>query len=1450
MGLTGINIGSAIASSGNVTTQALPINSIFSSVVSAANSAVKNATNNSNGATATKSQATSIFSIPQSITNALVSNGIAKENAYPVPPLPAYPINKTNTGTTLGNVAIAVGAIASGNPLPKNLSQPETSFLNISEAIKDKVLEVSGLIKEVIPVQTSTAVTLVEPTIKKREVFKPDELNISNFSIKNNEFVPTEQNGISKFRPEIISIVDFNPIYINKSNTLNANGKLIDITYQSKLLREESLLNIIKELQSNDVTKDTFNGIINNFKTQLDNTTKTINFYSKVVEQIETVKSGLSIKNIPVQYFDTVKFLTPIDFFNKKMLFPKTAFASFSDTKILYQLIHDLREIIENYSFSLFDITNTGRSNESSPTVINKVYKNVNLYRFDISTIRSFDTNKNATEIKFFTNFINALPSNIDDKIKILITILSKEIRTSKNLAKTDVKKQLFDNFKTNNIGSPYDNILGSVGDTIFIKPVGEDSISSLLLLNVNENSFVLPFESKYIDNNENNKITYIPGTSYFIDSILELVDDKFNTDPMILFINRFTTKLNSAKTVIENLLELKNVNSKLNPNFIFKRFVQSLNESTNGIFSQKTINNDQVLITALFKAAANDKELKLMLFQFLCLSGIYSNSANDTKKIFENLAKELISLSSLSYLQFKDDKEKVLSLSIGKSNLFPFLNQLAKSIEEKVYNLINNISGIFQESTDLQKSKPTSLLNVSTLVSKAVIAGVNQATITQPSKTNGNIYTYKKGAISAALIDAINTTTNSSTNFIKEFVDISNAIDQEAQIQGNDETYTLTDDSGRTRYNFLSPSTILLIIFEILHDFANKYSFIDFIKSNESTELSIQIDNDLESYIHSIFDEILDKKLEVPSGENTQVSKGVVITNDNQSSVPGSTKMGTFVPTNDLSVYNAVAAGVASLKGISLANPTNQKDSSFTAANVLAPASLRNTVAFSSLGQNAFLGTTNTPNPSSLIPKIAKLIPTALGTDVNLIPPIIISMRNSLNGIKTKVEEEDITIANVLHIFDIIGNRMQQMKDKITSFSNTGELGSIISFLRETNKTSTAEEQISTLTDEEQTRTAIYTYNKYLGKLNNNNSSNKDIFIQNYPLSAGIKNSLFSLLSEQDFRENEDLGNKIKLITIGIPTGMTKKITERINTQNINSRSFINNQFDLISIDVYKRSEIDENIIFLPQQFIFDLSIFPKENAYIDVSDLDRFDKIISKVNLIDLQFGNVNEINIDLIKNDEKYTFLSNDNKEKLVKNHLVSELMNLYIMFLSGIKLEEETFTKIDIASRVSVIDEQFKKLISQYLIEVKGINDISFDDLFNAIFPVNDTYRKKLEQTLRENNGITPDLFNLIKLLSFGNLMFQPNLLTHKILTPKIFDRTFTIPFNIENFKVDVQQTISTKSGRLAYQKNSFQQKIISTETDSNGQIISATLKPRTKNDFVFDDYFTTISLIGN
>jgi hypothetical protein len=326
----------------------------------------------------------------------------------------------------------------------------------------------------------------------------------------------------------------------------------------------------------------------------------------------------------------------------------------------------------------------------------------------------------------------------------------------------------------------------------------------------------------------------------------------------------------------------------------------------------------------------------------------------------------------------------------------------------------------------------------------------------------------------------------------------------------------------------------------------------------------------------------------------------------------------------------------------------------------------------------------------------------------------------------------------------------------------------------------------------------------------------------------------MISCLSDEFY--NKILSNsRVKLLVIGIPNGFSEKLVDRVTKSNINSENYKNLESDIITISVYKKNNFNDDIIYHPQQFTFDLSLFPKEIKNLKIDPKMNFDKLLTKFSLLDFsELGNFNGIEVDLSKilSDDKYSFMSFDQRKEMFKNHIVSYLLQTYIYLLTGLSFSEETFP------------------INSY----KYLNPTTLSPEIETI--IRDYYQLAIGRPYPGDRAVSKILFDSqisddikddVQLLLFGSNYAKPELIKEKVLTPKKFDRIFIIPINIDDFAVNVEETNQTTSGKRMFSKISYQKDLMEIKCGNN-KILKENREFK-KDAIIFDDLFVTIETNG-
>lgn len=429
------------------------------------------------------------------------------------------------------------------------------------------------------PTSDGAGLRIVQSNLNPQRKSNEETLSLAQLSVDNNQFQPVDPHGINKLRPEIIGLMDYEPVYLGNSTTLNNVGILMDVQYQARHLREQTFLQLMRGIQQSDQNQQLQN-IQSDFATGFERINSSAAFYRNTIVALETAKNGFDLKTIPNNLFDLQTFRTLNDFYETYMLFPRTTVERFSGTKIIMQLLFDMRSIAEGYSMNLLNLSDPDRQANgaafTSPVSIDKTYNNRNGFSFTYDTIRSFNYPVNASQNQFFTRFNTSLPQAPDDRIKLLVNMISKELRVSRGLGREEVIADLRQKFgATTSDGSPFDNLIGGVGTNIFEPVTGPGSLASLTVLNDTGGSAVLPFETKYIDVNNTRKV-YIPGSSFFIDSIVNVPTlTSFNLTPLRTYVENFVRTTDSVASVVANLFDYGETVSSLSPVELLKQMLR-----------------------------------------------------------------------------------------------------------------------------------------------------------------------------------------------------------------------------------------------------------------------------------------------------------------------------------------------------------------------------------------------------------------------------------------------------------------------------------------------------------------------------------------------------------------------------------------------------------------------------------------------------------------------------------------------------------------------------------------------------------------------------------------------------------------------------------------------------------------------------------------------------------
>jgi len=1277
-----------------------------------------------------------------------------------------------------------------------------------------------------------------------------DVINVAETRVQNGQFTPIMDSGVHKFRPEIILNTEFNTIWepgvVEFRDDIRGNrqlkkqsptGDYINFQFQTKQLRQETLGGLIKNIQNTLGDPDIFKDVKKEYTNQLAQAGNDLKYLENIVANIEVIKNAFNIKNIPIENYEsrsgdsTIKTRTLRQVFNEKMQYRTEQFDNFSSTKIMLQLLFDLENMLSSYSVGLLNLTDTDRANDNSPDVLDRTYttKNGN-FSFSIKNFSSMDLENavNAADSSFFTTFMSSLPPGPNDRIKLLTYLLAKEYSVSRGLGnRTNLVRLQAAQYNTRTGGSPFKNAIGIPGSTIFENSFGvPDSLASLMYVNPNTpNVRILTFEHKYIDSNDQT-FTYIPGAAFFTDSILTVDGKAWDSNALTTYINRYNSIVRSVRTLISDVFSFDESatatstgisgteSSVIDPVEMNKRLLLAV-KSSYGILSPAQASGLEDLTN--FGSAAVQKKLLLeeqinSINGYIELAGTSEaqRAAYNSQIVAIRAKIDVLNLPAVdSSLNVSLDKATVMALfkfvSSGhddlKLQLFRFCLLAAMTRNSPDSNLNDIFSLIASNEIDntnkLASADPirNSLRgsNQSTDNGTALVPLLSRCAVDLSIKLRellgsmevagrqftpeGTLkYYIQESSIATLLYQcARGEGPAAEQNLIYQFVNLVNQFFNSGRMDGQN-THIINLGPAATRYNYLSCSTQALFVFEILCQYASVYGPAKFTSHDLVRDAAPEVVTvDSRGTVH----------VSPPPGGGGRTT--------------GDTHAG------ERSTILTIPAETINTFGISI-NYT-QMNSVAQAINLLTTSATEEEKdATRKRNNRAFL---------------------------------------DLEANKNKIAAEYETIKEMIQNLKIIGDHLQASLTQVQSFFGQKELQD---FLKKSPATN-----LNLLKNYSQLRLASYIYNdikersnapssfmkNFGGSQSTQGSSEQSDLIVSETTTDSEYNALVSFLSDannpslqcmpSDSHPADVIKRNNKILAIGIPAGFSRELADRVNIAQINAQTFQDKQSDVVIVKVFIRNLKFADLAFKPLEYIFDLSLFATRKDFVDCNAVhgESIETILDRISLTDLDSPfSPQKIDASMISADSKYNFLTSRQRGDLIKNHVASYLLSMYIQYITGVKTTEEIF--LIPSPPPKQLSTKARIILDTYIKKTYGI--------LPGIIPIKDIL---ISKNLPEN------LKDAYRLLTYGSLVFCDNEIRSKILTPKLFDRVFYVPVNIDNAEIDMAATRGTAVGRTALSKEDTNKYFRMVPPGTSGPDTQYFLDAYDIDDFIINDIFIAV-----
>lgn len=259
--------------------------------------------------------------------------------------------------------------------------------------------------------------------------------------------------------------------------------------------------------------------------------------------------------------------------------------------------------------------------------------------------------------------------------------------------------------------------------------------------------------------------------------------------------------------------------------------------------------------------------------------------------------------------------------------------------------------------------------------------------------------------------------------------------------------------------------------------------------------------------------------------------------------------------------------------------------------------------------------------------------------------------------------------------------------------------------------------------------------------------------------------------------------GYNKQILTVGLPLGLLRELNGKLQKKLTFNNPAGSKENDIFKILLYKIDLLNDDIVYLPQEFLFETSRFPVK-TYSKISDVDitansfNFEENLFKIfPTRDYKIFSSNQASqyreykpttsvVEAFASDDYKAFLNQTSMSSILKNHITSLILENYLKVLSGLEFNESSF------------------LLDEPIDVSKAFFSLYNEDIFN--------------------NPESWKLFNRnIRVNSFAYIS--------NLISPKKFDRVFNIIFDPDSFFIDQSKSDSKKLQKL---KNSNRIKEIS------------------------------------
>ncbi len=957
---------------------------------------------------------------------------------------------------------------------------------------------------------------------------------------------------------------------------------------------------------------------------------------------------------------------------------------------------------------------------------------------------------------------------SVPNKIKFLLNLISKEMIISSGLGNVRTRGML-SHWGSKNQGNIFDNICGVSGDTVTDAPLGSvRALMSLMNISDRAGNTVLPFESPLTTDIDDG---FVSGTEFFIDAILQ-GQTEFNPAPFIAFIKNVAFSGRQAEAVIaDNILSLRGTWStrarRPSSHNLFDEIAEDFKvflTSNQGKSAWKC--NKEEAQLALMALGETNIELKMLLYQYTILAGIYANTSGirtkNTSVAYSNITLVNVRhVSDLPALKIKKYKGS------GINNSFSFTDHVDPGA---IADIIDAIVG-----------------SVAALLGTGKMS--EMTTTDFVSGHFGGVDVISEAELRASLEDIGNSELplQSINSFLNKQVAAANI-----GFSGQPAENYYIDSNRRTRFSLIPPAVLVAIVYEAYSSFAML------------TGISLQ---SMETITTKTTEQVPDPT-DLRSAGGRYITQTVINTN-RRFRVKYDGTLGSAMTSGLLVTSGHAASDVATLL---------EKDFNSLMQRPGIKIGEEQQDALDKLAEGANTGATAINRRIHEI----QAIRSALEAEENL----IVSMINFIFTYFSFVVSEAKPLQELLAL---------QRDEKGRAKRNaSGGFASNMDRIRGFQRRVDSRDIFATLNPAQialSIREGLEVQKTLQGK-----RRNVSAFSDQNLISSASKNMLMAMLREPRFKGG-DAASNLKLVTVGIPSGMkaSLKSLEILGEDSPGPEK----EVDIININVFRRDVEFDDIVFKPMSFLFELSrftdvkrnrlrrrtrLYGTSNSYSAAGDVRTIDIQVDE----DFKWGGGNNLGISgdaydtihTIGEGPEYDMLTTTEKHQMFNNHITSYFLGVYLRLLTDMDFRESSFLINNTMAEMKADEKdraQFMKLLLTRVKNVAGrpitVDQLkqssdeiakAFDKMGNKDSWIASAAEKNVSSglgslTRNANLEIADDTLAFVKTFSPDSLLTGAGVTAKRLVTPKLFERIFHLPVDLDEFEIDVEATRATQSG---------------------------------------------------